>query len=142
MFVNPGNRIPGIPEQAIKLRADWDVTDSFSVGTNVIYSSSIYARGDENNQDVNGKVPGYTVVHLDAAYQVSKELRLTLQVNNLFDKKYENFGILGRNFFTGPNRSFGPASGVDPVPEQFRSLGAPRGVWLSLEYTFGGTKSR
>ena len=138
VFVKAGNRIPGIPAQAVKLRADWDVTENFVVGTNIIYSSSVYARGDENNQDASGKVPGYTVVHLDAGYQISKSFRLSAQVSNLFDRRYENFGILGQNFFTGSNRSFGPASGVDPVPEQFRSLGAPRGIWVSVDYSFGG----
>ena len=58
-------------------------------------------------------------------------------VSNLFDKRYYNFAVLGQNFFTGPGRSFGPASGVDPVPEQFRAVGAPRGIWVGLRYRFG-----
>src|SRR5436305_2467219 len=35
--------------------------------------------------------------------------------------------------FTGPNRSFGPAAGIDPVVEQFRAIGAPRGVWIGVD---------
>jgi iron complex outermembrane receptor protein len=42
---------------------------------------------------------------------------------------------VGENFFTGPNRSFGPSAGMDPQAEQFRGPGAPRGVWLGVRYS-------
>ena len=132
--VNSGNRIPGIPTHNFKLRLEYDFGDTFSIGTNVNYSGSIYARGDENNQDAHGKIPGFTVVNLDARYQITKGVQLFARVNNLFDKRYANFGIMGQNFFTGPNRTFGPAAGVDPVAEQFRSPGVPRGAWVGLRY--------
>lgn len=132
--VSSGNRIPGIPSHNLKFRFERDFGDTFSIGTNVSYSSSIYARGDENNQDARGKIPGFTVVNLDARYQITKGVELFARVNNLFDRRYANFGILGENFFTGPNRTFGPAAGVDPATEQFRSPGVPRGVWVGLRY--------
>ena len=47
-------------------------------------------------------------------------------VANLFDKRYYNFGVLGENVFTGPGNTFGPSLGIEGVPEQFRSVGAPR----------------
>jgi hypothetical protein len=28
--------------------------------------------------------------------------------------------------------------GIDPVNEQFRGPGAPRGAWLGVRYSFGG----
>ena len=71
-----------------------------------MYSSAIFARGDENNVDVRGKVPGYTVVNLDSRYKATKAIEVFARVNNLFDRQYANFGILGRNAFTGPNQSF------------------------------------
>ena len=49
--VNPGNRIPGVPQHTLKLRIGYEITPSWTVGTNIISSSSRYARGDENNQD-------------------------------------------------------------------------------------------
>jgi len=54
----------------------------------------------------------------------------------VFDRRYQNIGVLGSNAFTGPNRSFGPASGIDAVAEQFRGIGAPRGIWIGLRYSF------
>jgi hypothetical protein len=44
--------------------------------------------------------------------------------------------------FTGPGRTFGPAAGIDGVPEQFRAVGAPRGIWVGLRYRFDKPATR
>jgi len=129
--VRPGDRIPGIPQHNLKLRLQRDFGDRASLGANILYSSSIYARGDENNQDVNGRIPGYTVVNLDGRYAIDKDLDVFARVVNLFDKQYSNFGILGANFFTGPGHTF---DGANPANEQFRGPGVPRGAWAGLRY--------
>ncbi|WP_206606670.1 TonB-dependent receptor [Steroidobacter cummioxidans] len=135
--VEPGDRIPSIPRHVLKVRADWSVTSRLFVGANVLTSAGVYARGDENNQDINGQVPGYTVVNLDARYLAGRRFEVFVRINNLFDRRYFNFGVVGENFFTGPDRTFGPAVGIDPVPEQFRGPGAPFGAWLGVRYSFG-----
>jgi len=129
--VRSGDRIPGIPQHSLKLRLQYDVGNQASFGANVIYSSSVFARGDENNQDANGRVPGYAVVNLDGRYRVAKGVEVFARVVNLFDKRYSNFGILGENFFTGPGRTF---DGSNATNEQFRGPGVPRGVWAGLRY--------
>jgi outer membrane receptor protein involved in Fe transport len=129
--VRPGDRIPGIPQHNLKLRLQYDFGERASLGTNVIYSSSVFARGDENNQDVNGRVPGYAVVNLDGRYRVAKGVELFARVVNLFDKRYSNVGVLGQNFFTGPGRTF---DGTNTINEQFRGPGVPRGAWVGLRY--------
>ena len=129
--VQPGNKIPGIPRQTLRMRVDFEPSQAWSVGANLIVNTSVYSRGDENNQDVSGQVPGYTVVNLDGRYRVNKALEFFARVNNLFDRKYANFGILGENVFTGPNRSFDPDNAV---AESFRGLGAPRGAWVGGRY--------
>ena len=135
--VNPGNRIPGIPADSAKLRIDWDIGERWSVGATVLYASGQYAHGDENNQDSHGRVPGYAVANLDAQFRLTGELLLFATINNVFDRQYQNFGLLGANAFTGPDRSFGPALGIPAQSEQFRGLGAPRGFWIGLRYSFG-----
>jgi len=135
--VEPGDRIPSLPRQVLKLRLGYELTKQFSIGVNVLMSDGVYARGDENNQDVNGKLPGYTLVNLDAHYRPIPNLEIFARVNNLFDRRYYDFGILGQNFFTGPNRTFGPAAGFDPVSEQFRGPGAPLGAWIGVRYSLG-----
>jgi len=141
IVVRPGNRIPGIPANSLKLRADVDA-GAWTFGASVVAASSQYAHGDENNADVHGKVPGYAVVHLDAQWNPTTQLALFAQVTNLFDRQYYNFALLGQNVFTGPGGSFGPASGADPVPEQFRALGTPRGIFVGLRYAFDGPRAK
>ena len=131
--VRPGNAIAGIPRQNLKFRADVDVSERWSVGSNILYSGSAHARGDENNADVRGKVPGYTVVNLDSRYKATKEVELFARVNNLFDRTYANFGLLGHNNFANPQRNFDPANGL---AEQFRGYGAPRGIWIGVRYSW------
>lgn len=127
--VNKGNKIPGIARQTLKLRAAYDVTSSWNIGTNVVMASSQYARGDENNQDVNGKVPGYAVVNLDTHYTINPEWKVFAKVNNIFDREYATFGVLGDNIFNGL------------AAEQFRSPAAPRAAWVGVTYEFGTKKS-
>jgi outer membrane receptor protein involved in Fe transport len=113
------------------MRLQYDFHERATLGANAIYSSSVYVRGDENNQDANGRVPGYAIVNLDGRFSLAKGFELFARVANLFDRKYSNFGILGQNFFTGPGRSF---DGANPAIEQFRGYGVPRGVWVGLRY--------
>jgi len=131
ILVRPHDRIPGIPQHNLKLRLQYEPSDQLSIGAHLIYSSSVFARGDENNQDINGRVPGYTVVNLDGRYGVAKRLEIFARVVNLFDKRYANFGVLGQNFFTGPDHSF---DGNSTINEQFRGLGTPRGAWIGVRY--------
>ncbi len=133
--VRPGDKIPGIPADSVKLRVEY-AHGPFSLATGIFAAASQYAHGDENNADVHGRVPGYAVVGLDARYQASPKLEIFASVDNLLDRRYANFGLLGSNVFNGPNRSFGPAAGVDPVSEQFVALGAPRTITVGLRWRF------
>jgi iron complex outermembrane receptor protein len=131
--VHPGDRIPGIPDNTLKLRLDYAATAKWNVGANILYRSSIFARGDEDNQDSNGRIAGYVTVDLDTSYQVTKQLQLFAHVNNLFDKRYADFGILGQNVFNGPGHSFSPDAVTN---EQFLGMGEPRGIWVGLRYAW------
>ncbi|WP_047215056.1 TonB-dependent receptor [Pandoraea thiooxydans] len=133
IVVRPGDRMPGIPDSIFKLRLDYAVTPSWHAGANLSYRSAIFARGDENNRDINGKIAGYAVVDLDTTFRATRSLTLFARVNNLFDKRYANFGSLGQNFFSGPGHTF---SGNDVTNEQFVSPGAPRGIWVGLRYAW------
>ena len=130
--VRPGNRIPGIPQHTLRFRFDHDITPQWTMGASVLLSSGVYARGDENNQDIGGQVPGYTVVNLDSRYKASKQVELFGRINNLFDQTYANFATLGQNFFPNYSNAFTDA----PINEQFRGYGAPRGAWVGIRYSW------
>lgn len=129
--VTPGDQVPGLPRHTLKLRLDYDLGTQGSVGLGLNSSAAQYARGNENNQSANGRVPGFTVVNLDARWRVAKDVEAFAAVSNLFDRRHANFGALGRNVFTGPDNSF---DGLHPRNEEFFGFGAPRGAWLGLRY--------
>lgn len=131
--VRPGNQIPGLPRHMLKLRLGHDVYPQWNAGISTHMQSGIYARGDENNGDAAGMIGGYAVVNLDTRYHWSKRLELFARANNLFDRRYANFGTLGSNAFTGPNQTFDGANSVD---EQFLGYGAPLGAWAGLRYSW------
>lgn len=131
--VRRGDRIPSIPRHSLKLRTELNATPAWSVAANVLVASNIYARGDENNLDQNGRVPGYAVVNFDTRYRVTPSLQLFARIDNVFNRDYSNFAVLGENVFTGPARTF---DGANPRTEQFRGHGTPRGAWVGMQYTF------
>ncbi len=135
-----GDYLPNIPKHSLKFRAAYDFMPNLTVGLNMIASGSVFARGDENNQDANGKVAGYTVFNADANWRFHPNWSGFLKVTNIADKDYASLGILGTNAFNTANRSFN----TDPIAwqsEQFQSPGAPRAAWIGVRYEFGGKKT-
>ena len=136
--VVPGDRIPGIPRHVLKLNAAYEI-GALTLGMDLISQSDIYARGDENNQDVNGAVPGFLLVNLDARYSLSSRWRVFARIDNLLDRRYYTYGVLGRNVFTAPGDTFDP-TGATWRPEQFRTVGVPIGAWVGIEYSVGSRR--
>jgi outer membrane receptor protein involved in Fe transport len=130
IFVQPGNRLPSLPRNAFRLRAEWS-HGPFVAGATLAAFDSQYARGNENNADPAGKVPGYAVVALDASWNLTPEWQLFARIDNLFDRTYQNFGILGANYFRGPGNTFDAGLAG---PEAFRSPGAPFGAWIGIQF--------
>lgn len=122
IVVRRGNTIPGLPAQTLKLGADWQISARGLIGVDAEYDAGQYLRGDEAN--LLGRLGGYVVVNLRASARLGRHLTLTAQIENLFDRRYANFGSLGN-----PSRLF--AGQTDP---RFVGPGAPRGVWLGVSY--------
>jgi outer membrane receptor protein involved in Fe transport len=135
IHVQSGNQIPGIPRNIFKARVEYAFPKQFTLGASMYSATSQYARGDENNQDVNGKVKGYTIFNLDARWGFARGWELFAEVDNLFNTKYNTLGVLGANFFTGPGNTFDAANTVN---ELFLSPGAPLAGWVGIRYSFGG----
>ena len=131
--VRPGDRIPSIPRHVLKLRAEWQAGAAWVVAATGQLAGSAYARGDENNADAHGRVPGYALVNIDTHIQLAKGWQLFGRIDNLLDRRFANVGILADNVFTGPGRRLDAAH---PRPEQFRGYGAPRGGEIGIEYRF------
>ena len=124
--VTSGNKIPGIASQTLKLRPAYAVNADLLVGANIVMVGSQYAHGNESNTDPNGKVAGYSIVNLDAHYNINKEMKASVNVSNVFNKQYSTYGLAGMT------------SVYTLATQQFNTPAPPRGVWLGLTYKFGG----
>ncbi len=120
----PGDKIPGIPALTLKLRLGYAMTPQTRLKATIQAQGPQYARGDENNQDSNGRVPGFATVKLDASHRFDKKFEVFGGVTNLFNTRYATFGTLGSN-----NLLSGSA-------EQFRGIAAPRAVYAGARALF------
>jgi iron complex outermembrane recepter protein len=132
--VQSGDRIPGIPRNILKLRAAYYFGAGFTLGGGMFAQDSQYVRGNENNQDPSGKIPGYAVFNVDARWAFARGWELFGMVNNVFNRKYETAGVLGLNFFNGPGNTF---DATNTVKEVFLSPAAPIGAWIGVRYALG-----
>ena len=90
IFVNPGNRIPGVPSQQAKFGADYAFTPQFTLGGDVRIIGAKYYVGDESN--LNPQLPLLWVANLHASYQMSENIQVFGLVNNLFNNRNATYG--------------------------------------------------
>jgi outer membrane receptor protein involved in Fe transport len=128
--VSPGDQIPAVPRHRVKLGFDYNVTDAFKVGGDLLYVSSQYFVGDASNQAP--QLPAYTTVNMHASYQIDKTYQIYARADNIFNNLYSTYGT----FFDTtalPNFANGGAPFTDP-----RSLSPvrPRALYAGLKVTF------
>ena len=127
--VRAGDRLPGIPDHLLKFGGDYLFDGGLSLGVDVLYNSGQYLRGDESNQ--LEQTTAFTVVNLRGQYRLNEHLVFFASINNLLDKDYETFGLMGEE----PSEVDVPAFSGFSDP-RFLGPGAPRagfvGVKLSL----------
>ncbi len=140
ILISPGNRIPLMPSQLLKLRADYQLSATLDTGIDLVAVNAAYLRGNENNahspDNLNtfgsGMIPGHAVVDWSGSYQASPNTRITANLNNLFNRQYASAGQLGPYAFT----SSGGFTNSDGKSTSFYTPGAPRMLWLSVQHNF------
>jgi len=122
--VPEGADIPGIPRHQLNAALEFEFDDRITMGVDASFRSGVHLRGDEVN--LLPETPGYTVANLRAEYRLSEAVRLFARIENLFDTKYETFGLLGE-----PNEVF-------PEFQDPRFFGAapPFGAWIGVRASF------
>lgn len=119
--VKAGNRIPLLPQHSLKLGTDVDVLSDVTVGADMQLTSDRVFRGDEAN--LNNKLGGFAVFNLHGEYRLHKHLALFGRLDNIFDRRYENFGLYGE-----ADKVLGDSFN-DP---RFVGVGAPRAGWVGI----------
>jgi len=121
--VHKGDRIPSLPRNTFKLGGDFAIWRGLSIGGDVIANSGQYLRSDEAN--LLGQIPGYAVFNLRAVYTFNEHVSVFGNFNNVFDRKYYTFGVLG-----DPTRVF-----PDFDDPRFYSPAQPRAAWVGVRVT-------
>ena len=148
--IRPGDRIPLVPDQLLKVFADYSPASNFSVGASMIAAAGALARGNENSAHQPdsrfyqgaGQSAGYAVFNLSANYRLTSQWQWTAQINNLFDTRYNTAAQLGANGFDAngnfQSRPFGGtgAAGYPLQHSTFYAPGAPRAISVALKYVF------
>ena len=80
---NNGNQVPNVPKNSATLWTTYQVLPELMIGGGAIAMDKVY--GDAAN---NKWVPGYVRYDVMARYNVTKDVNLQLNVNNLTDKRY------------------------------------------------------
>jgi iron complex outermembrane recepter protein len=95
--VEPGDNLPGIPNHKFKFGIDYEVLPGWKVGGDVVYRSSQYYFGAENNTLGPGLSPlisGFATVDLRTSYQVNKNVQIFGLINNALDYRGATYGTL------------------------------------------------
>lgn len=97
-----GNRPTDVPRRTANLWLSKDLGRGVDAGIGARYVDARYA-----NTANTVKVPGYTVVDATLGWQVQPDVRLGLELNNLFDRTYaRNQMHDGQQWLLGEPRSF------------------------------------
>jgi iron complex outermembrane receptor protein len=131
--VVPGNHIPGIPAQRLKLGAEYAFTDAWKLGADLNYFGSQYLIHDDSN--LNPKVPAYWVVNLHTSYQLTKNVELFGLVQNLFNQHYYSAGTF---FDTGGYNNSTPGGANLMTFNDPRTFlpGMPLAAYAGIKATF------
>jgi iron complex outermembrane receptor protein len=135
ILVHPGDLLPGVPRNRIKIGADYEWLPNWSVGATGLYVSSSFYKGDESNQ--NPALPGYTVLNLHTRYTFWRKSQLFLTVNNVLNRNYATFGVYSDPTGVGaPGIPPGADSNGPGVDNRFQSPAAPRSLFGGIRVSF------
>jgi iron complex outermembrane receptor protein len=129
--VRPGDHLPGVPRNRLKLGADVEVRRGWSLGASLVLVDDQFYRGDETNQ--LAPLPGYAVLNLHSTLDVSRRISLFATLDNALDARYATFGVLGDPTGVGAPGVPPAGPGVDP---RFQSPAAPIAAYGGLRVRF------
>jgi iron complex outermembrane recepter protein len=109
VYDRAGNRPQDVPRRTANLWLSKGFGQAVDAGIGLRYVDARYTSAANDAQ-----VPGYTVVDANLGWQVLPDVRLGLQLNNLFDRQYAQSSYSGEQWL----------------------LGAPRSYFATLDYSF------
>ncbi|ANB18144.1 TonB-dependent receptor [Dokdonella koreensis] len=143
--IEPGMRLAGLPKHTFKLGADWKPTPRLTFGADLITQSDLIASGNEDGgmtEEVEGsrsrdwKTGGFTIVNLHGRWRTSDRLEFTAGIDNVFDRRYETFGMIGEDVLPNGELLRPHVDPEDSAEALFVAPGAPRRYRIGLRLRF------
>jgi outer membrane receptor protein involved in Fe transport len=148
--VQPGDRMPLVPQHNGRLVLDYEFNKHLDVGANLIAVSGSYLHGNENNANVagttdaatgayispdgTGRIPGYVQVNCNGTYRFNDNLEIFARMTNVLNRNYYTAGFLTQSVYT-PNGTF-IANPGNWSNENNVVPSAPREIWGGVRMTF------
>jgi outer membrane receptor protein involved in Fe transport len=123
IMVQSGDRLPLIPRHVFQAGLDTQL-GLFGIGVGITASSGYYLRGDEAND--GAMIGNHASLNLRADYRLREQLRLFVNLDNVFDQEYETFGLFG---------DAADVLGSAYADGRFLSPAPPRAAWFGVEVT-------
>jgi len=85
---NVGATLGNFAEKSLSVQLKYQATAKFAVGGIATYESERYAGQPDSAANMALEVPSYTKFDAFASYQLNRDTKIRLNVNNVFDKDY------------------------------------------------------
>ncbi|MGH8202558.1 MAG: TonB-dependent receptor [Steroidobacteraceae bacterium] len=148
--VQPGDRMPLVPEHNGRLILDYQLNEHLDVGASLIGVSGSYLHGNENNANVGGTmdaatgaytspdgtgwIPSYMELNFNGTYRFNAHFEIFGRMTNALDRDYATAGFLTQNVYT-LNGTF-KSDPDDWTNENNVVPGAPRTIWGGVRVKF------
>jgi iron complex outermembrane recepter protein len=120
--VKLGDRMPNIPRSSAKFHLNYAATSRLRLGLSAMFESAQYLRGDEAN--LQKPLAGYVVFGAQADYQITENLQLYAEGENILDHRYATFGLYGDPTGNGAFPQFANPRFIVPA--------SPFGIWIGV----------
>lgn len=125
-FVRPGDVMPGVPKQRLKLGIDAWITPQWAFGAmwNLV-SSQVMVGGQGHDP---ARIPGYGVVGVHTEYKLTPQIDVYGMVENLFDRRYYGSGTFTNVAGIPPGNIQSNVAAYTPAQ--------PIGAWIGMRAKF------
>jgi iron complex outermembrane receptor protein len=135
IHVEPGDELPLIPKDRVKLGMDFAVLPQWTVGASLVFVSDSFYKGDESNQ--NPELPGYHVFNLHSTVHITKHFDVYGMIDNVFNYRYTTFGLYSDPTGAGaPGIPPGAVTNGPGVDNRFQSPAMPFAVFGGVRLSF------
>ena len=123
IFVKPGDSLPNVPRNTFNVSMGWQALAKLHLKIEMVAATAQFLRGDEANLDA--PLPGFAVFNAEAEYRLTDIVTLSVEGENIFDKRYATFGLYGDPTANGALPQF-----TNP---RLTVPGQPFGVWAGVK---------